>query len=243
MGVSAFQAETPCYRSGETTERWSRMVGQLIRFISPVLLLAGCSTSGSTTGAAIFPSGHIGDWRTVVTPGDRERLREWRDAFVGALGEARRAGFTNAIERHAALLDPDAGLHEPIPPGRYRCRTVKLGTIKAGLVPYKLYPFHECAVARDGGVASFTALGGLQRPTGRIFNAGDGRQIFLGTLMLGDETRALNYGRDTERDMAGIVEKIGERTWRLVLPYPHFESRIDIVEIAPATGPTGKEGL
>lgn len=216
------------------------MVGQLIRFISPVILLAGCSTSGTTTGAATFPSGDIGDWRTVVTGRDRERLREWRDAFVGALAEARRGGFAGAIERHGALLDPDAGLHEPIPSGRYRCRTVKLGTIKPGLPPYKLYPFHECVVVRDGGVTGFTVLGGIQRATGRIFNGGDGRRIFLGTLMLGDETRALNYGRDTERDMAGTVEKIDERQWRLVLPYPHFESRIDIVEIVPAAEPLEK---
>jgi hypothetical protein len=58
--------------------------------------------------------------------------------------------------------------------------------------------------------------------------------VFLGTLQLGDEQRALQYGRDRERDMAGVVERIGERRWRLVLPYPHFESTIDIVELVPA---------
>jgi hypothetical protein len=38
--------------------------------------------------------------------------------------------------------------------------------------------------------------------------------------------------------MAGVVERIGERRWRLVLPYPAFESTIDIVELIPADLPT-----
>jgi hypothetical protein len=34
--------------------------------------------------------------------------------------------------------------------------------------------------------------------------------------------------------MAGVVERIGERRWRLVLPYPNFESTIDVLELLPA---------
>ena len=55
--------------------------------------------------------------------------------------------------------------------------------------------------------------------------------------MLGDETRALDYGRDSERDMAGAIERIGAERWRLVLPYPRFESMLDLVEITPAAPP------
>jgi hypothetical protein len=33
--------------------------------------------------------------------------------------------------------------------------------------------------------------------------------------------------------MVGVVERIGENRWRLVLPYPHFESTIDILELVP----------
>ncbi len=58
--------------------------------------------------------------------------------------------------------------------------------------------------------------------------------VFLGVLELGDETRPHVYGRDELRDMAGTFERIGEARWRLVLPYPHFESLVDVIEIVPA---------
>ena len=63
---------------------------------------------------------------------------------------------------------------------------------------------------------------------------GQQRMVFLGTLQLGDEQRALQYGRDRERDMAGVVERIGDNRWRLVLPYPAFESTLDVIELVPA---------
>ena len=38
---------------------------------------------------------------------------------------------------------------------------------------------------------------------------------------------------DETRDVAGYVERIGERRWRLVMPEPHFESQIDVMELVP----------
>ena len=61
------------------------------------------------------------------------------------------------------------------------------------------------------------------------------RQVFLGTLVLGDEARAMQYGRDTERDVAGFVERIGPSRWRLIMPRPHFESQIDVMELVPSS--------
>ena len=48
------------------------------------------------------------------------------------------------------------------------------------------------------------------------------RQVFLGTLVLSDERRALQYGQDETRDVAGFVERIGPNRWRLVMPQPAF---------------------
>jgi hypothetical protein len=59
------------------------------------------------------------------------------------------------------------------------------------------------------------------------------RMIFLGTMMLGDETSALEYGRDAERDMAGALERVGPRRWRLVIPWPRWESMLDVIELTP----------
>ncbi|HWH22237.1 MAG TPA: DUF4893 domain-containing protein [Allosphingosinicella sp.] len=54
-------------------------------------------------------------------------------------------------------------------------------------------------------------------------------------MQLSDETGSFAYGHDRDRDMAAILERIGERRWRLVFPYPHFESRLDVIELAPAS--------
>jgi hypothetical protein len=66
-----------------------------------------------------------------------------------------------------------------------------------------------------------------------IFPDSVSRAVFLGTMVLGDETKPLNYGQDVNRDLAGYLERIGPRRWRLVLPRPRFESLLDVVEITP----------
>ena len=53
--------------------------------------------------------------------------------------------------------------------------------------------------------------------------------------MLGDESRATQYGVDRDRDIAGFVERIGPKRWRLVMPRPHFESVTDVMELVPAS--------
>ena len=58
--------------------------------------------------------------------------------------------------------------------------------------------------------------------------------LCLGTMMFGDEKKPIDYGRDDGRDMAGYVERVGEKRWRLVLPWPKFESIVDVVELVPA---------
>lgn len=175
-------------------------------------------------------------WREAATEDDRRRIREWRSAFVEALGEARGSGHAAEIDREGALLDPDAALPgAALPAGDYRCRTIKLGSQGQGGLDLVAYPWFGCRVAPGAdGLVHFTKLDGSQRPVGRLYAEHDRRQIFLGTLQLGDERRALRYGRDRERNMAGIVERIGERRWRILFPYPHFESTLDVIELAPA---------
>ena len=84
------------------------------------------------------------------------------------------------------------------------------------------------------GRLHFTKLTGSQRPVGTLFPDNGRRMVFLGTLMLGDETRALRYGRDRERNLIGVVERVGPNRWRIAFPYPHFESLLDVIELVPA---------
>ena len=200
--------------------------------VAAVALLSSCSAMRPAT--SVIPPA-VGDWRTVATTDDRERLREWRDAFVSALKAARAAGHGATIAAEGVLLEPDAALAGPaIPNGDYRCRVIKLGAQSPGLLDYAAYPAFTCRISRQGARQTLAKLTGSQRQVGIIFPGDALRQVFLGSLVLGDESRALQYGRDRERNVAGFIERIGPARWRMLMPRPHFESRMDVLELVPA---------
>lgn len=203
------------------------------RLVSPVLLLVATACSGGDRPAtAAAPP----DWRTTATPADRARLREWRTAFLEGLEQARAGGAAAAVAAEGALLDPDAGGVPGLPPaGDYACRVLKLGARRAGGLSYVGYPAFRCRIEASGGLLRFRKQTGSQRPVGRIFDgdAGSGRPVFLGTLVLGDERRALPYGADPDRNMIGVFDSLPDGRWRLLLPRPAFESVMDVIELVP----------
>jgi hypothetical protein len=200
--------------------------------IGLTLLLPGCSVVAPPTRMI---AEWTRDWRQVATGDDRKRLRDWRTAFVAALGSARQAGHSAEIDREGVLLQPDAALGGgPIPNGMYRCRTIKLGTKSPGMLAYVAYPAFTCRIRQQKDLQDFAKIGGSQRQVGLIFPGDVLRQVFLGTLVLGDERRAMQYGQDDTRDVAGFVERIGPNRWRLIMPQPHFESQMDVLELVPA---------
>lgn len=197
------------------------------------LSLSACAAMQPATSVIDNPTR---DWRAAATPADRERLRDWRSAFVDGLRAARAAGHSDEITREGALLEPDAALGGgPIPNGDYRCRVIKLGAKSQGLLDYVAYPPFSCRIGQENDLQGFAKLTGSQRQVGLIFPGDMMRQVFLGTLVLGDESRAMHYGYDRERDVAGYVERIGPARWRLIMPRPHFESQIDVLELVPAS--------
>lgn len=199
----------------------------------PLLVLPSGVQAKKAKATKISQQGPV-DWKRIVTPVDMDRIRAWRTAFVRALDDARARGNAANIAREGALLDPDAALGGPPPaPGEYRCRVIKLGAKSSGMPSYTVYQNFACTVSDEGEVMSFSKTSGSQRPVGLIFPGDEKRQIFLGTMMLGDETRAMDYGRDTTRDMAGAIERIGANRWRLILPYPNWESVMDVIELVP----------
>ena len=201
-----------------------------VGFVVACMLLPACGHAKPATLSAPVAL----DWKRVVTPVDMDRIKAWRTAFMKALDDARASGNGAKIVGEGALLDPDAAMGGAGPAaGEYRCRVIKIGTQSPAMPAYTAYPEFACTVADEGEVKSFAKTSGAQRPVGLIFPGDDRRQIFLGTMMLGDETRAMDYGRDTTRDMAGAVERIGVNRWRLILPYPNFESVMDVIELVP----------
>ncbi|WP_374944689.1 DUF4893 domain-containing protein [Sphingomonas sp.] len=198
-----------------------------MRYAAAIALLLAC---GMAQAAQV-------DWRRVATPADRARLREWRGAWMSALRQVRGGGSAAQAGAQGLLFDPDRALSGPIPPaGAYRCRMFKLGGREAGTPEFAMSVWGRCTVAPIEGGTGFVRESGGQRPVGAIFADTDARAIFLGTVVIGDETRALNYGRDASRDMAGIVERVGEARWRIVLPHPRFESTLDVIELLPPAG-------
>lgn len=174
------------------------------------------------------------EWRRVATDVDRLRLRNWRTTWLAALVEARAADAAE-VARQGALLDPDRALVDPVPPaGVYRCRTFKLGVNGTATRGFTNYPWFECRVTATNGQVRLVKTSGSQRPDGVIFADGLSRAVFLGALALGDEGAALAYGRDRNRDLAGLVERVGPARWRIAFPEPRFESRLDVIELIPA---------
>ena len=195
------------------------------------LLLAACASSEAGPAAAVPATA---GWREIATDFDLERMRKWRTAWVRALARARSGGHSAEIAAEGVLLEPDAALRGVAPPvGDYRCRVLKLGGQGEGLLDYVVYPYFDCRIGAGTGAMDFVKLTGSQRPVGRLFADSDRRLIFLGTMQLGDEKGTLRYGHDRQRDMIGLLERIGERRWRLAFPYPAFESTLDVIELLP----------
>ncbi len=205
------------------------------------LALGACQTvpsvppSSADVPAAAPAADPAGTWRATATAQDKQRIRTWYSSWTAALASARAKGYGASIEHEGVLLQPNAALPNPhLPPGDYRCRTIKVGTQGRGTLGYIAYDWFRCRVAPEQGLMSLTKLTGSQRPVGLIFSDNLTRQVFLGTLVLGDESIAVSYGSDRMRDMAGLVERIGDNRWRLVLPSPAYESLLDVIELVPA---------
>jgi len=169
-------------------------------------------------------------WRGTVKLPDAAAI----DAMPARWAAARaRAGkrAARAIAAQGALFD-GAALDHPAPsPGPYRCRLVRLG---AGGV--RNLPATTCFVGGDPGeMLSFTRAGGSDAPGGWLYpDDVTTRYIFLGARQLRPGTSSLAYGKDATRNLAGVVERIGDFRWRLVIPVA--ADTLDVYELTPLAG-------
>ena len=211
--------------------------------ISSVLatVLAGCATTPPPPppppSAPDAPSGAVlSDWRGVITAADRDRYQRRDAAWNLALQQARRQPGSGDLSSLGDLIVPDAARPSVTPPvGNYRCRTVKLGSQGGdeGL-GYVVYGWFACRIEQTAAGLKFSKLTGSQRPSGLLFPENDRHMIFLGSMALASEPAARSYGQRPERDMVAVVERVGERRWRLAIPWPANESNLDLIELVPA---------
>lgn len=202
-----------------------------------LLALAGCQTAKvrADRPAVSVSMEEEPEWRKIATSEDMGRIERIESAWGEALADARKGGFARQVNAEGALLKPDAGLARAAPPpGSYRCRVIKLGLAKAGARAFVAHKPFFCFIGVSDDQLAITKQTGTQRPGGYLWDTEESKQlIFLGSMALGNEDIPLPYGQNSARDMAGIFERYGDYRYRLVVPWPRQDSKLDVFELIP----------
>ncbi|MET3836821.1 hypothetical protein ABIB58_002171 [Brevundimonas sp. UYEF29] len=180
--------------------------------------------------------GGTDSWRQVAKAADASLLGRLDQAWRMARAEAEDGGFARQVEALGPLADPNAAQTGRIQPGpgTYRCRTIKMGRRVEGQgLAYVEYPWFACSVElTPGGDLVLTKTTGSQRTRGLIYPDTDRRAVYVGAQAWGaDEKTFPAYGDKAERDQVGVIERIGQNRWRLVLPWPKQEAKLELLEI------------
>lgn len=223
------------------------MIRSLSALVLGALVLSGCATPQAQPGTMTqaqagwgsgLDSGAVNarTWRAIITPDDLDRLELVDQAWSRALDQARRLGGSGDFAGLGALTDPRAALSDPAPPpGDYACRTVKIGQQgEEASLGYVVYGWFTCRIEQTPQGLRLVKLTGSQRPSGLLFPEDGQGMVFLGSVSMDREPRATSYGLDDARDFAGRFERIGPQRWRLVVPFPEYESILDVIELVPA---------
>lgn len=168
-----------------------------------------------------------------VRPEDRQRLEN----FDAAAGEALLQALAGGEDPDRRILIDALGgkprsAEEAVPvlAGEWACRTIKVG----GLLPVTAYDPFRCRISGNG---EFEKLSGSQRSKGRIYRDGE-RLVYLGTGFIAGDTPPDYAELPEETDPqalpqilpeVGLVEAVSENRIRILFPYPHLESRFNIL--------------
>ena len=207
--------------------------------LAALALVGGCATK-SKLPPGVHPSVEVGpppksdEWKSVATAADQDRIARLGLAWQEALDDAKKSNAAE-VRGEGRLLLPRAALPRPAPtPGSYNCRLIELGKATAKGKPFVSYKPFFCYVQLEGDQLTIVKQTGSERPAGRLWEDDDpNRMIFLGSLTLGDEEQPLAYGDDPKRNMAGVFERIGAFRWRLVIPWPQSDAKLDVFELTP----------
>lgn len=234
-----------------TNCQWGRVKGVALRFadrrmcariaaFAALAMLAGCETTPKLP-PGVHPSVEVGPplksqaWKAIASPADQDRLSRLGLAWQEALDEAKKSN-PGDVHSEGKLLLPRGGLPRPAPtPGSYNCRMLSLGKATSKGKAFESYkPFFCYVLADEDGVLTIVKQTGSQRPAGQLWDDDDPkRMVFLGSLALGDEEAPLAYGDDVKRNMAGVFERIAPFRWRLVIPWPQNDAKLDVFELTP----------
>ncbi|MES2056193.1 MAG: DUF4893 domain-containing protein [Pseudomonadota bacterium] len=197
-------------------------------------LTAGCATTRNHTSVVVEASAQPSGWESVATPEDLVRLEALPSRWAAARAAVPKR-LASKLAAEGPLVQPDAALDLPaLPPGPYRCRLLRFG----GRAAFTSFAPDFCYVEGDTKSLSFTKQTGTILPGGWVYADTNKRQVFLGTFRNGAEKIAPSYGHDPERDVAGVIERVGPFRWRFVLAHAGKGALLDLYELVPVP-PTG----
>ncbi|WP_415642177.1 DUF4893 domain-containing protein [Sphingomonas antarctica] len=197
--------------------------------VCAVLALGGCAHRTMTratvaVGEPIVSDEPSDDWRHVARSSDIARLTTLPDRFAAA---APRSGAGQAA------LKTNTTARWPSPtPGVYRCRVHRLPAVGSA----RTFPPFFCYVQSDGALLTFAKGTGSDRPAGRLWADGNDRRVFLGGAARVAGADAPGYGADPATDRIGLVDRIGDFRWRLIIDAPRPGTLFDVVEFWPDSG-------
>lgn len=177
---------------------------------------------------AFAPARADGELQRLLAPDDVARLDGYEAVRAQALNEATAGGDKADLAiLHEVLagdpLDVRSGFD---PTGDWRCRTIKVG----GMLPLVVYGWFKCRIVDDGAGWRLEKTTGSQRSTGRLFDDGETRMVFVGAGHY-DYEEPRTYGSDPERNQVAYVFRSGKDRLRFEFPSPKFESKLDILDM------------
>jgi hypothetical protein len=173
-------------------------------------------------GGSTFADGVV---QKLMTPADKARLEKYDGTRKAALEEAKGGKPDEVATLHALLAKPLLSTPDFDLGGDWQCRATKIG----GLSPLVVYGWFKCRVSDDGSGWKLEKISGSQRTTGRFYDDGDKRMIYLGSFFVAGETPK-PYGSGPDSDQVGYAFRTGPAEWRIEFPAPRYESKLDILE-------------
>lgn len=169
-----------------------------------------------------------GELDARMTAADKARLAAYAATRAEAIAEAKSGGSPAdiAVLEKIIATQPMSLRDGFDPTGKWKCRTIKLG----GMLPLTIYDWFDCRITDDGSGWYLVKTSGSQRTSGRFYDDGDSRLVYLGALNYSRE-KPIDYGKDAERDQVAYVFRTGPEQLRMEFPAPKFESRLDILEL------------
>ncbi|HWK64494.1 MAG TPA: DUF4893 domain-containing protein [Rhizobiaceae bacterium] len=162
----------------------------------------------------------------IMTDADKGRLKNYESVRAEALAEAKAGGAPLEVSQLETMLsEPATSFSDFDMTGDWQCRTTKVGK----LAPLVVYGWFKCRVSDDGSGWMLEKLTGSQRTKGRFFTDSDRRLVYLGSGYVAGE-KAKPYGKGPETDQVGYAFRTGPSEWRIEMPSPHLESKLDILE-------------